>query len=475
MTLMIRYLILISLILLISCGNNKDSQTKDYEQNNLQVNSTKEFNSIIEKSTIDDMAPEGLGLLIKRDSQYEISRVSTCTWFLISENIAASNSHCIPDLLKKSRNIECSQYIGGIFKTKNGSAKRFCKKILGFSDIEDNKFRVPDYAYIELNKPVSGQKYDIDRSGFIDKESFYITKINTVQIISRSTNESHLHGQYEPITCTTRMFSFYGTYYDKRSQVIPAFNRSPIYNDCKVIGGNSGSPVVSSLDKPHLAKAIVFAAKDSNTRKESTPNQDKIESFFSKINPQRIYKDKVKNVALISNFSCLKIPPQAQESSIPTQCNFLNSREKNSIDDYEENYISKLNMSKELLLKKAYTNTQFSNVRLEENITTFTYKGRELYTRLPLCLEVAPQLSKTKETQQDHDISRTSFIIINNLSFDRFGRLNNNLKIYRNNKFLQIEYGSIFSNSNGFYREAYISFPEDSDYENETLKIPFCN
>ncbi|MCK5883176.1 MAG: trypsin-like serine protease, partial [Bacteriovoracaceae bacterium] len=285
------YLISLSIVL-TGCGINNIEKTP-YQQNQFKLKTAKEFSKYINEAELSEDTPNGLGLLIQRNASGDImDTLGSCTWFLIDKDTAYTNSHCIPESLKEDRNLDCSQYIGGVFKTSIGQERRRCGKLIHFSKISEEDMDHPDYAIIKLNKSVTGSTdFDVSRSGFDDGEELGGHAVDTYYIEHDTDEDFSFYGSYKELNCLTYHKSIFGEFHEQRSAIIPIFSTEQSRRSCSVISGNSGSPATAA--GTFTVKGIIFGGQKKD--------DDIIESDESLNLPE------IETLGLLTNFRCMDL------------------------------------------------------------------------------------------------------------------------------------------------------------------------
>jgi hypothetical protein len=175
--------------------------------------------------------PSSIGMVGFFETDYgEETLVEQCTGFLVAENIFATNSHCVPEKVRAG-DVECTSAMGIAFP--NGTAVndvRICKKILQISSVADT-FDLDDYVFIEI-APLARQPVSLSQSGVADALTVSVHKINP-------RVDGQLGGTYETQICATVQNSLLNLFY------IDKFSRTALAVGCRVMGGNSGSPVTN--------------------------------------------------------------------------------------------------------------------------------------------------------------------------------------------------------------------------------------
>jgi hypothetical protein len=252
-----------------------------------------QYNEYVKRSSLDQETPNGVGMLfIKKDTIYG-KGMGVCTWFLVGENIAMTNSHCIP---AEVINGGCEEVLGGVFKTENGDEKRVCKKVIHASPIAERSFDLPDYALIELDRPINTNVFAISRKGIVEDEELTIHSIDSV-----SNGGSSITGKYRKQTCFPKSSHFFGNFMDQLSFVIPVFDSGAHSDVCNVIQGNSGSAVVGSDGD---VKAVAFAGKTKEL----------------KLDREIFDVEKIENMGLVTNLACVKFNIEKMDADRSADC-----------------------------------------------------------------------------------------------------------------------------------------------------------
>ncbi|OFZ54127.1 MAG: hypothetical protein A2428_12305 [Bdellovibrionales bacterium RIFOXYC1_FULL_54_43] len=197
--------------------------------------------------------------------------VGMCTAFLISDDLLATNSHCIPDDLKAADS-DCSARIWAFFP-ENGpyaASREDCARVLTASPIKENTLR-QDYAFLKLKNPVARPSILLDHSGFEDLKSYFITKVDPY------TGNNIPEGFVRKTECK----AVYATV------ALPSFNDPfaplALLSDCEIVHGNSGSPI---LDSNGNAKGIIqaFLSINFSDPRNEELSRELIDSDVAKMN-----------------------------------------------------------------------------------------------------------------------------------------------------------------------------------------------
>ncbi|HUP58184.1 MAG TPA: serine protease [Bdellovibrionota bacterium] len=157
-----------------------------------------------------------------------------CTGWLISPDILATNSHCLPPGVDRPGD-DCSGRIWGFFP-KAGSAPEErveCGKVLSNTG---NSGTVPgqDIAFLSLKERTKRPELRVSREGFPDASHVSVVKVNPIK------GSNYPLGVMQTVQCRVSM----------HTQRLPAFDdqKSPVISlsTCEIVGGNSGGPIVDA-------------------------------------------------------------------------------------------------------------------------------------------------------------------------------------------------------------------------------------
>ena len=192
----------------------------------------------------DDFESIGLvGMLAEGAPNSLEAKLGQCTGFLFGANdVVAVNSHCISDSMWEHRD-DCSSYLGikfGRTTTKNEDI-RMCEKILFRSDLGRKRALniVQDFAFFKI-KPVDRAPLKIAGSPVGDSAAISFRKVDP-------TGSGKLAGQFAYGHCQTKMGSLLNERYTNEwyESALGMTDMSKPGKSCKIIPGNSGSPVLN--------------------------------------------------------------------------------------------------------------------------------------------------------------------------------------------------------------------------------------
>ncbi len=226
------------LMLVVACGGGGKSVNK------IKFGAGEKLTAENPRLAPDPSFREGMGLLLIRKS----SGLSVCTSFLVSPKILMTNSHCVSGI---SLTDECSNNVAVHVKTPAGYEFKKCSRIISRSQIGEGTSK-PDFAVIELDSPVSAIGMNLSREGVIEGAELTIESVDYTQ-----SDEGILYGKKKISKCSPHTNTALGNYAVPKSSIIPLFGDTS--QSCKIIKGNSGSPVFNSANK---VVSILFATFD---------------------------------------------------------------------------------------------------------------------------------------------------------------------------------------------------------------------
>lgn len=297
-------IILIFSILFISCGAKNEVYFESYYTSDPYA-----LDGTLNNLSLGVRTPVGLGTLIKKSNITKKKfSIGLCTWFLIDKDHAMTNSHCIPKEVKKNQKLnKCAHFIKGIFRTEEGDIKRSCEKVLYFSKTKGNGgvFSLNDYAILKINESVELSDYfKISRDGVKEDE------LISIETMNHTSWEGGTFSKYIKHRCIVKSSNFFKVLRSKGTSPVTVFKKEGSDDYCKTIGGNSGSPVISSDRKVIgiLHGGLSEETEDDFSRKEVT-------------------KEVSVDVGIITNFRCMKISKNFVSDKIPSRCNYKSKDE----------------------------------------------------------------------------------------------------------------------------------------------------
>lgn len=267
----IRAFLLLTLFIATACGQGKksDGTSKMIQKGQLE-DGVDPFvgEQTLACTSLDGQCPQAVGRLL---TVFPDKSFSSCTGFLITPQIIMTNSHCIEGMSSEDY---CAQtrFIMRTGKGMKAKAVR-CSEVLQVNPItEEETHNDNDYAFIKLSVPSDVKPLVIDaQSGVSENQTYSVWSID-----ARDGGMGHVvRRDCEAI---------------QRSLVLPhfedQFSSIVALNNCAIIPGNSGSPILNSAGQ---AVAIAYAGNDQKTADEHPILQGR-------------------RVALGVNFTCVDFP-----------------------------------------------------------------------------------------------------------------------------------------------------------------------
>ncbi len=168
------------------------------------------------------------------------AKFSFCTGFLVTPEIMATNRHCMKD--QYINNLDCSGLKIRFPATLTyPEENQECDKVLTTSDPLNKKVNT-DFAFVKLKSQSQRPLLKISQQGFQNGEKYKIFKMN-IQKFENSSDENKYSAKkifLESSDCRAlqRTIIF--------PEIMGDFHNIAFFNPCKVIGGNSGSPLIGS-------------------------------------------------------------------------------------------------------------------------------------------------------------------------------------------------------------------------------------
>ncbi len=266
------------LMLVVACGGGGTSVSK------IKFGAGEKLTAENPSLVPDPTFREGMGLLLIRKS----GGLSVCTSFLVSPQILMTNSHCVSGI---SLTDSCAENVAVHVKSATGYEFKKCKRIITRSQIGEGTSR-PDYAVIELDSPVSARGMTLSREGVVEGSELTIESVDYSQ-----NDDGVLYGRKKISKCSPHTNTALGNYAVPKSSIIPLFGDT--LQSCKIIKGNSGSPVFNSANK---VISILFATFDKDELAREVGHT---------LN---------RNMALATNLACIRSGIAAFDALRPFDC-----------------------------------------------------------------------------------------------------------------------------------------------------------
>jgi len=284
--------IFIFIFILVSCGRKQD------QQDNITVSTINNINSKLVKGikriNFSLNTPLGLGTIITHiDSEYGDVYVP-CTVFAIDENTIFTNSHCLTAKLKSNPRINCNKNNTIAIKVNSGTLITSCKKIVFFTEYNESA-SLNDLAIIETN-----DKIVLDRYFHIDRNGVEENLRSSIWTLTHKLEDKILVSQFKELKCVFKSTYLFGKIPTHPTKPIRSFIDENDDSACAGVGGNSGSPVLTS---PYNAIGIFQASYD--------PKNDK--KLISKIL-------NFKEASMSTIFKCIRTGIQKFDRYLPSSC-----------------------------------------------------------------------------------------------------------------------------------------------------------
>jgi hypothetical protein len=177
--------------------------------------------------------PENVGLIFaNKDGKKSNPQLFQCTGFLVADDIVATNSHCIPELLKTNPGENCADFLAIRFFDSASKTKVFsCASLIDFSNYKVDSL-AEDFAFFKVKSTKIKPFQMGEKTGIQDNQNISIAKVSPLKLIQG--------GELSVQSCNIVLNSLLNT-----SAKTP-FAKTASAIGCKVIKGNSGSPVLNS-------------------------------------------------------------------------------------------------------------------------------------------------------------------------------------------------------------------------------------
>ena len=236
--------------------------------------------------------PGGLAKLISfhRDENYILSAntyPNRCNGFLVSPELLVTNSHCIPADLRQAGS-SCDGRIFAVFQNE----KLGCREITYTSPAEfDSLNTSADIAFVRLQESSKNKPLQIKR----------LPLENNQQVVVHSTSQFGNSSKIEKQVCTIAYENY----------VLPVFdnpqNPRLTLGRCKILGGDSGSPVID----PQTGDVV--AVIDGSTLSED------FNSIINLWKERGLLLESIEPMATATNFTCVNLPDES-DHALPSAC-----------------------------------------------------------------------------------------------------------------------------------------------------------
>lgn len=378
-------LTLMSLSVLVSCGGGGGGKNK------FKFSGDEALTAENPQVSPDYSFREGMGLLFIKNH----GDLSVCTSFMISQTHLMTNSHCLSDM---SLTQSCSANVGVHVRTQNGFEFRKCNRIVSKSKISGS-FTDPDFAVIELDSALDVRPMNLSREGVVEAAELTIESVDYSQ-----DSDLTIHGRRKISRCSPHMNGAMGNYTEALSSILPVFGDAG--QTCKIIKGNSGSPVFNRNGK---VVSVLFATVD----KEALRNQVRVR------NP--------KDMGLVTNLSCIITGVRSFDALRSPDCDRVVREESQYLAKVEERLkeTAKVDRKKKAESLKANLPTSFNFVTEEVD----AHDDKFSFNFLPLCMmkpagwsETEKQKIQTTPAGRKYSTSYNSYSYKVSLEFDEYLR-----------------------------------------------------
>jgi hypothetical protein len=316
---------------LIACGK---SGGEDTSKSSIPLKEGESIANYIDYLNLDANAPKGLGTLFSLDTDvYNQSSLSLCTWFLVGENKAMTNSHCIPQNLKKDKKLNCSTYLRGKIQTSAGAKKVSCKKLIYSSTISESVITNNDYALMEINEDITNaETFKLKRNGVTEGETLAVLSM-THHVTSGS-----IFSEFKKHNCLMKSSDTLGIISSLGASPLAGFLEEGSSGICKTVSGNSGSPVVNTDGE---LIGILHGGVREGAEMEG---------------------EMTKNFSIITNLRCQKFKDGQMDKDYPATCPNENKESGMDNDNMEKKIDAAIAIEAEKALLKQPTYLKYKTV-----------------------------------------------------------------------------------------------------------------
>lgn len=284
-----KHLMILLSLTLIGCG--KPGKTGE-ETSNIPLGHGESIATYIDKLTLDQKAPEGVGTLFSLTTDiYKQYSLGLCTWFLVGQNRAMTNSHCIPMQLKTNEKLNCSLYLQGKIKTASGDKKASCKRLIYSSTLNESVITNSDYALMEISGDFKNtETFKLNRKGILEGETLAVLSMTHMQ------SANGIFSEFKKHSCLMKSSDMFGVISSPGASPLAGFLEEGSAGVCKTVGGNSGSPVVDVDGE--LIGILHGGVKEG----------------------AQMLQGVTRNLSIITNLRCQKFSDSQMDREYPTTC-----------------------------------------------------------------------------------------------------------------------------------------------------------
>jgi len=184
-----------------------------------------------------ESCPEAVGLWVYSEGT---SRIPTqCTTFLVGQDLALTNRHCLPATAQKPDS-PCSGvqlFFPNVGKRAADSVT--CKEVVALSSSSD-RIDEPDFAVVRLERALKRTPMEIDRQGLADLDTVrtWVAEPDWAAIVARNQASAEIRSVDCVVSRRTRAFRDAGS----RADFTDPLSRKVPLTSCPASKGNSGAP-----------------------------------------------------------------------------------------------------------------------------------------------------------------------------------------------------------------------------------------
>ena len=211
----------------VSCAKKSKSSGKKYTTLTQEQIQAVMDNQILTCGAIDDMpCPEGVVRILTLDKE-RAENSTVCSGFMVEKNIMVTNHHCI------STATQCDNSYLAIYDGRDymrSKCKKVIKAVEDYANEQDSR-RSMDFAVIEIEDDFYGETFSLASTQAAAGETVTAWVVDHTGLDRSKEEANPLEARITELTCTV---------------AAQASSASLELENCPVIYGNSGSPLVNS-------------------------------------------------------------------------------------------------------------------------------------------------------------------------------------------------------------------------------------